>query len=385
MRKKLPTKDFSSLRELLPQPDLNEIQIHSYQWFLKEGLKEIFAEVSPILDHTGKGLELYFEDYRFDEPRHDETTARFKEATYESALRVNVRLANKKTGKSETQEIYFGDFPTMTNRGTFIINGVERVVVSQIIRSAGVYFTAQPWRGKKLFGAKVIPNRGAWLEFETDTDGSIGVKIDRHRKVPVTNLLRVFGMSDEAMREALAGMEFCAGIPGSVGGAIRMNAGAYGGEIKDIVESANLLDASGAVRAAARDELLFAYRALDLPAETIIIGAAIRLRRGEIEKITGRVREIIGMRKEKHPLEFRNAGSVFKNPRDCPAGRLIEEAGLKGIRIGDAPVSAKHATFIVNRGHATAADILRLVALIQQRVLEKTGRTLETEVKIIGE
>ncbi|MEK7243725.1 MAG: FAD-binding protein, partial [Thermodesulfobacteriota bacterium] len=139
-----------------------------------------------------------------------------------------------------------------------------------------------------------------------------------------------------AMREALTGMEFCAGIPGSVGGAIRMNAGAYGGEIKDIVESANLLDASGGIRAAARDKLPFAYRTLDLPAETIIIGAAIRLRRGETEKIAGRVREIIGMRKEKHPLEFRNAGSVFKNPRDCPAGRLIEEAGLKGIRIGDA-------------------------------------------------
>ena len=187
------------------------------------------------------------------------------------------------------------------------------------------------------------------------------------------------------MREALTGMEFCAGIPGSLGGAIRMNAGAYGGEIKDIVESVHLLDASGVIRAAVRDELPFAYRTLDLPGETIIIGAAIRLRRGETEKIAGRVREIIGMRKEKHPLEFRNAGSVFKNPRDCPAGRLIEEAGLKGIRIGDAQVSEKHANFIVNRGNATAADILRLVALIQQRVLEKTGRALETEIKIIGD
>jgi len=188
-----------------------------------------------------------------------------------------------------------------------------------------------------------------------------------------------------AMREALTGTEFCAGIPGSVGGAIRMNAGAYGGEIKDIVESVHLLDASGVVRTARREELPFAYRTLDLPAETIIIGAAIRLRRGETEKIAGRVREIIGMRKEKHPLEFRNAGSVFKNPLDCPAGRLIEEAGLKGIRIGDAQVSEKHANFIVNRGHATAAEILHLVALVRQRVFEKTGRTLDTEVQIIGE
>ena len=188
-----------------------------------------------------------------------------------------------------------------------------------------------------------------------------------------------------AVREALAGMEFCAGIPGSVGGAVRMNAGAYGGEIKDIVESVSLLDASGVIRAAAREELPFAYRNLDLPAETIIIGAAFRLRRGETEKISGRVGEIIGMRRKKHPLEFRNAGSVFKNPRDCPAGRLIEEAGLKGIRIGDAQVSEKHGNFIVNRGLATAADVLRLIALIQQRVFEKTGRALETEVKIIGE
>ena len=188
-----------------------------------------------------------------------------------------------------------------------------------------------------------------------------------------------------SVREALAGMEFCAGIPGSVGGAVRMNAGAYGGEIKDIVESVSLLDASGVIRAAAREELCFAYRNLDLPSETIIIGAAFRLRRGNGEKIAGRVREIIGMRREKHPLEFRNAGSVFKNPRDCPAGRLIEEAGLRGIRIGDAQVSEKHGNFIVNRGQATAEEILRLIALIQRRVFERTGNTLETEVKIIGE
>ncbi|MCX5836945.1 MAG: UDP-N-acetylmuramate dehydrogenase [Deltaproteobacteria bacterium] len=190
---------------------------------------------------------------------------------------------------------------------------------------------------------------------------------------------------NRSAREALAGIEFCAGIPGSVGGAVRMNAGAYGGEIKNIVESVSLLNASGAIRAAARDELPFAYRNLDLPAETIIIGATFRLQRGNGEKIAGRVREIIGMRMEKHPLEFRNAGSIFKNPQDCPAGRLIEEAGLKGTRIGDAQVSEKHGNFIVNRGQATAEEILRLIALIQQRVFERTGNTLETEVKIIGE
>ena len=132
-----------------------------------------------------------------------------------------------------------------------------------------------------------------------------------------------------AMREALAGAEFCAGIPGSVGGAIRMNAGAYGGEMKDIVKSVNLLDPSGVIRTVARNELHFTYRNLDLPVETIMIGAAICLRRGNTEKISGRIREIIEMRREKHPLEFRNAGSVFKNPRDCPAGSSLKRQGSK--------------------------------------------------------
>lgn len=189
---KLPIKSFAKFPPLLNQPNLNEIQLASYSWFLKQGLREILAEVSPIYDHTGKELALYFEDYYFGEPKLDEATARYKDATYEMPLYLKVKLEDKKTKRVEKQDVYFGEFPKMTNRGTFIINGVERVVVSQLIRSAGVYFTAVPWRERKLFGAKVIPNRGAWLEFETDIDGSIHVKIDRHRKVPVTDLLRVF-------------------------------------------------------------------------------------------------------------------------------------------------------------------------------------------------
>jgi DNA-directed RNA polymerase beta' subunit len=189
---RLSLKEFGKCKPALPQPNLNELQLTSYRWFLGAGLKEIFEEISPIRDHTGKELELSFEGYSFDEPRYDERAARFKEATYEAALRVKLKLTNKKNGKTHTQEIYFGDFPVMTDRGTFIINGVERVIVSQLIRSAGVYFTMVPWRGKKLFGAKIIPGRGAWLEFETDPDGALGVKIDRYRKVPATDLLRVF-------------------------------------------------------------------------------------------------------------------------------------------------------------------------------------------------
>ncbi len=200
MTKKLPVKKFGRFEPRIELPDLNEVQISSYARFLKHGLKEIFQEVSPILDHSGKEIELYFEEYHFDEPKYNEEETLYRDTTYEAGLRVRVRLENKKTGKSQIQEVYFGDFPIMTNRGTFIINGVERVVVSQLIRSAGVYFTSTLWRGRKLFGAKIIPNRGAWLEFETEIDGTIGVKIDRHRKVPVSDLLRVFGVSNEALK-----------------------------------------------------------------------------------------------------------------------------------------------------------------------------------------
>jgi len=206
-----------------------------------------------------------------------------------------------------------------------------------------------------------------------------GVHLEAQAGLPLAELVTL------ALREALTGMEFCAGIPGSVGGAVRMNAGAYGGEIKDICISARLLDPQGGVRTVERAALDFSYRNLDLPAETTIIGAAFHLRRGTGDAIARRVREIIALRRERHPLEFPNAGSIFKNPGALPAGKLIEAAGLKGTRIGDAQVSEKHGNFIVNRGRATATDILDLIALVQKRVYEATGHALETEVRIIGE
>lgn len=190
----LSPKIFSSYGgRLHPLPNLVETQTRSYAWFLKDGLRELFDEISPIRDHTGGELELHFLDYRFDEPKYSELQAKEKDQTYEAALRVKLKLVHVGTKQAEMQEVYLGDFPLMTDQGTFIINGVERVVVSQLVRSPGVYFSANQFRGKKLFGAKVIPNRGAWLEFETESDGFIGVKIDRKRKVPVTQLLRVFG------------------------------------------------------------------------------------------------------------------------------------------------------------------------------------------------
>lgn len=190
------TKLFSSSpKNVISPPNLIEVQLDSNKWFLEHGLRELLDEASPIKDHSGKDLSLYFLDYYFDEPKHNEKWAKEHGTSYEAPLRVKLRLDNKKTGEMKEQEIYLGDFPIMTDRGTFIVNGVERVIVSQIIRSAGVFFTAEYLKGKKLFGAKIIPNRGAWMEFETDIDGSIHARIDRKRKIPVTALLRVFGFS----------------------------------------------------------------------------------------------------------------------------------------------------------------------------------------------
>ena len=195
------TKIFTSYNgPKFAQPNLIEIQRDSFDWFIKKGLRELFDEISPIRDHTGKELELNFLDYKFDTPKYTEEQAKEKDLSYEASLRVNLKLTNKVTKEVNVQEVYLGDFPMMTRRGTFIISGVERVVISQLVRSPGAYFTENIYRGKKLFGAKVIPNRGAWLEFETESDGFIGVRIDRKRKVPVTQLLRVFGFtSNEEM------------------------------------------------------------------------------------------------------------------------------------------------------------------------------------------
>ncbi len=201
-------KLFTKLHDAIPLPDLIESQKNSYKWFLKEGLKELFEEISPIQDFIGRDLELYLEDYFLDEPKFDELTARAKNLTYEAAIRVKARLVNKRTGEIKEQEIYLGDFPIMTPRGTFIINGIERVIVSQLIRSAGVFFTSNFLRGKKYYGAKIIPNRGAWLEIETDSNLAVWVKIDRKRKVAITSLLRSFGYgTDEEIKSIFPGLD----------------------------------------------------------------------------------------------------------------------------------------------------------------------------------
>ncbi|HEX8974293.1 MAG TPA: DNA-directed RNA polymerase subunit beta [Patescibacteria group bacterium] len=201
----LSRRKFFKKQLMVSLPNLIEAQIDAYQWFLEKGLRELFDEINPINDFTGKDLELSLADYYLDEPKTDEQTAKNKNISYEAPLRAKARLVIKKTGEVKEQEIYLGDFPVMTDRGTFIINGVERVVVSQLIRSSGVFFTMDYQKGKKLFGAKLIPNRGAWLEIDTDLTGVLNVRIDRKRKIPVTSLLRAFGIqSDEEILKLFA-------------------------------------------------------------------------------------------------------------------------------------------------------------------------------------
>jgi DNA-directed RNA polymerase subunit beta len=183
---------FTETEDSLKLPPLIEIQLNSYQWFLTDGLKELLQEISPITDFSGKKMELHFLNHSLDKPKHDPFTAKRKNLTYEASLKAHVQLINKETGEIKEQDIFLGSIPLMTDKGTFIINGIERVVVNQIVRSPGVFYSRNP-AFPKFFNAKIIPKRGAWLELETDKKGVIAVKIDRKRKIPVTQLLRIFG------------------------------------------------------------------------------------------------------------------------------------------------------------------------------------------------
>lgn len=187
----------------LPIPDLIAHQKNSWREFVETGLSEIFAELNPIEDYTGQKLELRFKGYEFQSPKTTEKDAKENNLTFDAPLHATVELTNKVTGEVKEQEIYLGDYPWQTDRGTFVINGTERVVVSQLIRSAGVFFTADKAVGRNYYGAKLIPGRGAWLEFETASNGTIYVKIDRRRKLPVTTLLRALGHNKTSEIKAL--------------------------------------------------------------------------------------------------------------------------------------------------------------------------------------
>jgi DNA-directed RNA polymerase subunit beta len=184
-------------------PNLIEIQTDSYKWFVEKGLGELFEEISPIVDFTGDKMELTFSDYFFEKPKYDEFFARENYLTYKAPLRVKLTLLIKETGEVKDQEVFLGDFPMMTDRGTFIINGVERVVVNQIVRSYGVLFVNDEVNGRKLFGAKIVPQRGAWLEIETSYKDVLSVRIDRRRRLPITTFLRAMGYGSNEELKAI--------------------------------------------------------------------------------------------------------------------------------------------------------------------------------------
>ncbi|MCL8206502.1 MAG: DNA-directed RNA polymerase subunit beta [Actinomycetia bacterium] len=203
-----PRLSFASINEVLDMPNLIEIQQNSYQWFLREGLRELLRDISPIQDFTGN-LQLEFIDHQLKAPKYTVEECKARDVTYAAPLHVRVRLLNKETGEIKEQDVFMGDFPLMTDKGTFIINGAERVIVSQLVRSPGVYFDRQmDPSGKPLYFATLIPNRGAWLEFESDANDVLSVRIDRTRKIPATVLLRALGLpTDAQILEALGDEE----------------------------------------------------------------------------------------------------------------------------------------------------------------------------------
>lgn len=202
-------RSYARISEVLELPNLIEIQTSSYQWFLDEGLREMFQDISPIEDFTGN-LSLEFIDYSLGEPKYSVPESKERDVTYSAPLRVKVRLVNKETGEVKDQDVFMGDFPLMTETGTFVINGAERVIVSQLVRSPSVYYSAKVDKnGKKGFTATVIPNRGAWLEYETDAKDVVYVRIDRTRKLPVTVLLRALGLgSDQEILDLIGDNEY---------------------------------------------------------------------------------------------------------------------------------------------------------------------------------
>ena len=203
------TKNFGKHQQVLQMPYLIQMPRSSYDQFLNVGLRQLLEEISPIEDFTGSRLELRFGDYRLEEPKYSEREARNRDTTYAAALRVRVELLVKETGEVKEQELFMGDLPAMTSYGTFIINGAERVVVSQLVRSPGVYFTAtpDPATGRRLTACKLIPNRGAWLEFETSNRDILSVKVDRKRRIPITVLLRAIDAEEGVPEEELGSEE----------------------------------------------------------------------------------------------------------------------------------------------------------------------------------
>ena len=188
--------DFSKVGDYIEMPNLIKVQRDSYEWFVEEGLGEVLKDISPIVDYSGNLVLEFFDYYMEDKTKYTLEEAKERDATYSTRLHVKVRLINRETGEIKEQEIYLGDFPLMTESGTFVINGAERVVVSQLVRSPGCYYAEEfdTKTGKKTYTSTIMPLRGAWLEYETDGNDIFYVRVDRTRKIPVTTLLRAIGL-----------------------------------------------------------------------------------------------------------------------------------------------------------------------------------------------
>ena len=198
---------FSKINEVIDMPNLIEIQKDSYKWFVEEGLKEVFRDMSAITDYSGN-LQLTFVDYHLDEtPKYDVTECKARDTTYAAPLRVTARLVNVEKDEIKESEVSMGDFPLMTESGTFVINGAERAIVSQLVRSPGAYFAEKTDEktGKKLYSSTIIPNRGAWLEYETSANDVLYVRIDKNRKLPITTFMRALGLGTNEQIRALFG------------------------------------------------------------------------------------------------------------------------------------------------------------------------------------
>ena len=206
---KASRKDFSKVGDYIEMPNLIKVQRDSYDWFVEEGLGEVLKDISPIIDYSGNLVLEFFDYYMEDKTKYTQEEAKERDATYSSRLHVKVRLINRETGEIKEQEIYLGDFPLMTDSGTFIINGAERVVVSQLVRSPGCYYDEifDQKTGKRNYTSTVMPLRGAWIEYETDSSDVFYVRVDRTRKVPVTVLLRTLGIATDEQIIELFGEE----------------------------------------------------------------------------------------------------------------------------------------------------------------------------------
>ena len=205
---KCSRKTFAKIGDSIEMPNLIKVQKDSYDWFIEEGLGEVLKDISPIIDYSGNLVLEFFDYYMEDKTKYTVEEAKERDATYSTRLHVKVRLINRETGEIKEQEIYLGDFPLMTDSGTFIINGAERVVVSQLVRSPGCYYAKEfDKTGKQIYTATVMPLRGAWLEYETDSNDIFYVRVDRTRKIPVTTLLRAIGLTTNEQMKELFGEE----------------------------------------------------------------------------------------------------------------------------------------------------------------------------------